>query len=113
MTELVENSGYVLSQWIDPIEKKSETQKDVPALNIVYEPWQIGTYAYVCVKGYDISGSQEYLDMAATSLTKVIEEVHYKVENEIYTKEFTDSAEFPITELFGLRQWYLCRLSSF
>ncbi len=101
MTELVENSGYVLSQWIDPIEKKSETQKDVPALNIVYEPWQIGTYAYVCVKGYDISGSQEYLDMAATSLTKVIEEVHYKVENEIYTKEFTDSAEFPITELFG------------
>ncbi len=101
VTELVENSNYVVSQWIYPSTKTSATQQDVPELGTVYEPWQIGSYAYMLVKAYDISGDENYLDLAVTALNKVINEVSFSVHNNRYSREYTDSAEFPTTELFG------------
>ncbi len=101
LTELVQKCDYVLPQWIDPITKTAETQQDVPALGVVYEPWQIGSYAYLLVKAYDITGLRRLLELASEALTEVIEEVRFTVSNEIYTKEYTDSAGFPITELAG------------
>ncbi len=101
LDELVRNSGYVLSQWVDPYNKISTTQRDVPALGIVYEPWQIGTYADILLKAYDITDNVSYRNEAANAITKVAEEVTYKVSNEVYTKTYSDSADFPITELFG------------
>ncbi len=101
ITELVENSGYVLSQWINPYKKVSETQQDIPSLKTVYEPWQIGSYAYLLVKAYDITGDETYLNMASNALNKVINEVSFEVDNSAFKRTFTDSAEFPITELYG------------
>ncbi len=101
LDELVKNSNYVLSQWINPYKKVSTTQRDVPALKIVYEPWQIGTYADLLLKAYDMTGSTAYLDEAKTAIVKVAEEVTYKVKNDVYEREYTDSADFPLTELFG------------
>ncbi len=98
---LVKNSGYVLSQWVDPYQKVSTTQRDVPALEIVYEPWQIGTYADVLLKAYDVTGDAAYAEEAKNAVAKVAEEVSYSVSNAIYTKTYRESAEFPITELFG------------
>ncbi|MBO4770874.1 MAG: hypothetical protein J5563_08860 [Clostridia bacterium] len=101
VTELVENSNYVVSQWIYPTTKTSATQQDAPDLGTVYEPWQIGSYAYMLVKAYDMSGDEKYLDLAATALNKVINEVSFSVHNNRYSREYTDSAEFPTTEIFG------------
>ncbi len=100
-TELVVNLDYVLPQWTDPVNKKAETQQDVPDLAIVYEPWQIGSYAYTCLKSYEVTGDKSYIDLASTALNKVINEVTFNVQNKVYTKTYQDSAEFPITELFG------------
>ena len=101
VTEMLEKNDYVLSQFMDVNRKSVLPQQDVPALNIVYEPWQIGTYAYVCLKAYDMTGDEEYISLASTALGKVIDEVRFSVDNEAYTKVYTDSAEFPITEVFG------------
>ena len=101
LTELVEKNGYLLSQWVNPVNKTPAIQQDVPDLNIVYEPWQIGTYAYVCLKLRDVTGSEEYTKRASVALDKVINELEFTVKNKYYTKKYSDSAEFPITELFG------------
>ncbi|MBO4414049.1 MAG: hypothetical protein J5830_05015, partial [Clostridia bacterium] len=79
LDELVKNSNYVLSQWIDPYRKVSTTQRDVPVLGTVYEPWQIGTYADILLKAYDITGDSSYLEEAKNSVVKVAEKVSYKV----------------------------------
>ncbi len=100
-TELIQALNYVLPQWTDPVNKKAETQQDVPALVTVYEPWQIGSYAYAYLKAYDVTGDKSYVDLASKALSKVINDVSFKVKNNVYTKTYTDSAEFPITELFG------------
>ena len=101
VTELVENCDFVVSQWIYPDSKTSATQQDVSDLGTVYEPWQIGSYAYMLVKAYDVTGEEKYLDMAVNALNKVINEVSFTVKNNRYTREYTDSAEFPTTEIFG------------
>ena len=102
VTELVQNSNYLLGQFSDPYNKIPATQQDVPDLKYVYEPWQIGSYAYVLTKAYDMTGDSAYIDTAAESLRYVIEDLRYSVETTQVTREYHNSAEFPITELFGL-----------
>ncbi|HWB07607.1 MAG TPA: hypothetical protein VG826_00080 [Pirellulales bacterium] len=93
---------YVFPQWFDPLRLAGITQQDVPELGMVKEPWQTGTYAYLMCKGFEITGSQVFLDEAKQSIEQLLNgKMRYTIENERYRIEYDDPVDFPITEIFG------------
>ena len=100
LTEILENSDYLLPQWYDPYTKEGVVQNDVPALGYIKEPWQIGSYAYIFMKCYEITGDETYAQLAKTALDRFFSS-SYSMENDVYSKTYDDPSEFPVTELYG------------
>ncbi|MHB1463415.1 MAG: hypothetical protein ACYC1M_19175 [Armatimonadota bacterium] len=92
---------YVFPQWFDPYKLMPVVQNDVPKLGMVREPWQVGSYAYVMMRAYRLSGDSLYRNEAGASIKNLLTAMRYTVKNEIYTREYTNPVEFPLTELFG------------
>ena len=101
LIEYAHKSDYVFPQWFNPYKLTPLVQNDVPKLWTVREPWQVGSYAYVMMKAYQISGDRVYRDEAAASINKLMNTMQYSAANEVYKREYKDAVEFPITELFG------------
>jgi len=94
-------NNYAFPQWWDSTTKLAAIQNDLPELGKVYEPWQAGQYAYLMLRAHEIDGTQWHLEEAKQSLAKLFNQVRFRVENKLYSKEFKDPADFPVTELFG------------
>jgi hypothetical protein len=102
LIELAHNENYVFSQWIEPYRKYGVINQDLRALGQVREPWQIGSYAWIMIRAYEMSGKEEYLDEAKISLDRLLGgEMTFSVENEYYSVDYKDVVDFPITEIFG------------
>ncbi len=102
MQEFAHNVNYVFPQWFNPYTKQPLTQQDVPELGTVYEPWQGGTYAYLMIYGYKITGDQSYLNEAKACVDRLLGgTMSFTVSNARYTINYSDPADFPITEPFG------------
>ncbi len=101
LIEYAHKTNYVFPQWFDPYKLTPLVQNDVPKLGIVREPWQVGSYAYVMMRAYKISGDRVYRDEAAMSINKLMTSMQYSAANDVYKREYKDAVEFPITELFG------------
>lgn len=101
LIEFAHNVNYIFPQWFDPYKKVPATQADVTKLGDVREPWQVGTYAYLMLSAYEITGDKKYLEEAKTSVDTLLTKMSYTVSNQVYTETYTDPADFPITELFG------------
>lgn len=101
LIELAHNVDYVFPQWWDSYSKQPEGQKDVPQLGKVREPWQVGTYAYLMMRTFEITGERKYLDEARKSIQTLFTSMAFTVSNDAYTRDYSDPADFPITELFG------------
>lgn len=101
LMKLAHNVNYNFPQWFNPYQKVPVTQQDVPALGVIYEPWQAGTYAYLMLEGYRITGEPQYLDEAKAAVVRVMETLTYSVSNQLYSTTYGSPADFPITEIFG------------
>lgn len=101
LMELAHNVNYIFPQWFDPYKKVPIAQQDAPALGIVYEPWQVGTYAYLMTLAYGMTRQSSYLDEARKSMDTLLTDMAYSVTNERYSMTYTDPVDFPITEIFG------------
>ena len=98
---LAHNVNYNFPQWLNPYQKVAITQQDVPALGVIYEPWQAGTYAYLMLEGYKLTGLQLYVDEAKAAVNRVLETLTYSISNQVYSATYNSPADFPITEIFG------------
>jgi hypothetical protein len=101
LRDLARRCDYVLPQWFDPYDKKPAVQNDVQGLGVVREPWQVGSYALVMVRAFEITGRKEFLDEAERALVRLMEAMAYDVKNACYDRRYAGPHEFPITELFG------------
>ncbi|MDC0934964.1 hypothetical protein OAS39_01665 [Pirellulales bacterium] len=101
LKEFGQNVNYLFPQWFDPISKVGIIQQDFPQLGIVYEPWQIGTYAYLMIQGFELTGDGTYLAEAQASLDALFTQIQFSVTNSVYSIDYDDAADFPITEIFG------------
>jgi len=100
--DLVRRCGDVLPQWFDPYERRALAQGDLPELGVVYEPWQLGTYAWLMSEAYSISGDALYRDEAARALNRLLGgDLRIAVTNTRYSATYADPVDFPITEIFG------------
>jgi len=102
LIELAHNVDYIFPQWFDPYKKISIIQQDVKSLDIVYEPWQTGTFAYLMAQAYELSGDKKYLDEAMISIEKLLSgDLEFTVKNDYYDITYNDPVDFPIAEIFG------------
>ena len=101
LIEYAHNVDYVFSQYFDPYKKVAMIQRDVPALGYVREPWSVGSYAYVMIQAYEMTGDKKYLKEATSSIDTIMTSMSYKMNNDIYSVTLSDPIDFPITELFG------------
>jgi hypothetical protein len=76
-------------------------QNDVKQLGLIREPWQAGAYAHLMLHAFDITSEKEYLIEAQRAVETLMEQMEFRVQNQIYDRQYNDVAEFPITELFG------------
>lgn len=95
------NVNYNFPQWFNPYQKVGVVQQDVPSLGVVYEPWQAGTYAWLMLQGYKITGDTSYVTEARAAIDRVLETLTYSISNSTYNITYSDPADFPITEIFG------------
>ncbi len=98
---LASGQDYLLPQWYDPYAKQPARQNDVPRLGVVREPWQLGGYAYAMLQAFDTTGERAWLDEAARGMSRLFERPAYSVENDAYRATYRETADIPVTELFG------------
>jgi len=101
LIDLAHNVNYVFPQWWNAKTKQPESQQDAPALGKVREPWQAGTYAYVMMRAFEMTDDPKYLEEAQRSIETLLTKMEFTVSNDVYTRTYTDPADFPIAELFG------------
>lgn len=101
LEELATKSAYAFPQWWHAESKLPAIQNDVPELGVVYEPWQAGQYAYIMLRAHEIDADALKFAEAKRALVALFERVRFSVKNSRYERTYSDSADFPITELFG------------
>ena len=92
---------FVFPQWFDPYQKQPVVQNDVKQLGVIREPWQAGAYAHLMMQAFEITGEKEYRTEAQHAVEALMEGMEFRVQNKIYDRQYTEVAEFPVTELFG------------
>lgn len=102
LIKLAHNEEYVFSQWVEPYRKQGVVNQDIPSIGRVREPWQIGSYAWIMTRAYEMTGRQQYLREAKDSMERLLGGgMTFSVANEHYSTEYSDVVDFPITEIFG------------
>ena len=101
LRDLARQVDFVFPQWFDPYQKRPVVQNDVKQLGIVREPWQAGAYAQLMVQAFETTGAPEYRLEAQRAVDALLERMTFRVQNEVYDRQYGDAAEFPVTELFG------------
>ncbi|MHB8627022.1 MAG: hypothetical protein ACYDEO_12550 [Aggregatilineales bacterium] len=101
LIEYAHNVNYIFPQWFDAFSKTPMMQLDIPALGKIREPFQVGSYAYIMLEAYALTGEAHWLDEAQKSIKYVLNEMQYREVNSRYVKTFTDAVEVPIAETFG------------
>lgn len=101
LRDLARKTDFIFPQWFDPYQKQVVVQNDEKQLGLIREPWQAGAYAYLMLQAFDITAEKEYLVEAQRAVEALMERIEFRVQNQIYDRQYKDVAEFPITELFG------------
>ena len=101
LVEYAHKVDYVFPQWFDAFEKTPMVQLDVPELGKVKEPFQAGSYAYIMLEAYALTGETIWFDEARKAVEYLLTDMQYTEVNRRYVKTFTDPVEMPIAETFG------------
>lgn len=99
---LAHANGHLLPQWYDAATKRPLVQADQPALGVVFEPWQLGSLAWLLTEALAIDGDPERLDAARTALDRLFAPLAWRVTNDRYDVAYDDPLDWPVTEIFGL-----------
>lgn len=101
LRDLAKKTDFVFSQWFNPYQKQPVVQNDLKQLGLIREPWQAGAYAHLMMQASEITAEKDYLIEAQHAVEMLMERMEFRVQNQIYDRQYKDVAEFPITELFG------------
>ncbi len=112
LVELAVANDHLFPQWFDPVTKLPLPQADQPELGVVFEPWQLGSYAWLLTEAHGIDGDPRRIKAAAAALTRLSDPRPWRVANARYDVTYDDPTSFPVTEIFG-NAWGIaacCRL---
>ena len=105
-------NDHLLPQWFDPVTKLPLPQADQPELGVVFEPWQLGSYAWLLTEAHAIDGDPRRIEAAAAALSRLSDPRPWRVGNARYDVTYDDLTSYPVTEIFG-NAWGIaacCRL---
>ncbi len=105
-------NDHLFPQWFDPVTKRPLPQADQPELGVVFEPWQVGSYAWLLTEAHGIDGDPRRIEAATAALTRLADPRPWRVANARYDVTYDDPTSFPVTEIFG-NAWGIaacCRL---
>ena len=114
LVDLARDTDHLLPQWYDAATKRPLPQADQPALGVVHEPWQLGSYAWLLTEARAIDGDPARLAEARTALERLFAPLTWRVTNARYDVAYEDPADWPVTEIFG-NAWGVaacCRLEA-
>ena len=101
LVNLARENDHLLPQWLDPLTKRPLPQADQPDLGVVYEPWQLGSYAWLLTEAHAIDGDRARIDEAAFALRRLFAPLQWRVTNARYDIAYDDPTDYPVTEIFG------------
>lgn len=114
LIECAHAQQYAFGQFFDPVSRHAAQQRDQPALGVVREPWQVGTYALVMLRAYELTGNTTLLDEAEASFEALFNgSMAYTLKRDVNSsgpigprdqfvnETVSDTADFPITEIEG------------
>jgi len=92
---------YVFSTYFDPFTKSPHTFVENPGLGDLREPWSVGSYSYVMMLAYELTGNLQYLEEAENAISVLLTSMSYTESNNYYTATYSDPMEMPVMELMG------------
>ena len=114
LIECAHAQRYAFGQFFDPAGRHAAQQRDQPALGVVREPWQAGTYALVMLRAHELTGNTTLLAEAEAAFEALFSgSMSYTLrrdvnssgpigpEDQFVTETISDTADFPITEIEG------------
>ena len=114
LIECAHAQQYAFGQFFDPVGRHAAQQRDQPALGVVREPWQVGTYALVLLRAHELTGNITLLAEAEASFEALFNgSMAYTLErdtnssgligphDQFVNETISDTADFPITEIEG------------
>ena len=101
LVALAEANDWLLPQWFDPLTRLPLTQADQPDLGVVFEPWQLGSLAWLLTEAHGIDGETRRIEAAATAIDRLFLRQPWRVTNARYDITYHDPTAYPVTEIFG------------
>jgi len=101
LEEMAKANGHLLPQWFDPVTKRPLPQADQPDLGVVFEPWQLGSLAWLQTEAHRIDGDPKRLDDAVAAIERLFAPLRWQVSNPRYDVDYDDTTDYPVTEIFG------------
>lgn len=114
LIECAHTQQYAFGQFFDPVGRHAVQQHDQPALGVVREPWQVGTYALTLLRAHELTGNTTLLAEAEASFEALFNgSMSYTLQRDINSsgpigpedqfvnETISDTADFPITEIEG------------
>jgi hypothetical protein len=93
--------NYLFSVYYDPFSKQPVSFQENPGLGAVREPWSVGSYSYIMLGGYEMTGNPKYLTEAQAAMNALMSTMSYTEANNYYTATYSDPIEMPVMELMG------------
>jgi hypothetical protein len=93
--------NYVFSVYYDPFSKQPVVFQESPGLGAIREPWSVGSYSYIMLRAYELTGEAKYLTEAQTAMNAFMTTMSYTESNSYYTATYSDPMEMPVMELMG------------
>ncbi len=93
--------NYVFSVYYNPFTRQPVVFQESPGLGAIREPWSVGSYCYILVRAYELTGESRYLVEAQTAMAALMNTMTYTEANSFYTATYSDPFEMPVMELMG------------
>ena len=93
--------NYVFSVYYNPFTRQPVVFQESPGLGAIREPWSVGSYSYILVRAYEMTGEARYLTEAQTAMDALMTTMSYTEANSFYNATYSDPFEMPVMELMG------------
>lgn len=101
LIQYAQQVNYVFSVYYDPFSKQPVVFQESPGLGAIREPWSVGSYSYIMLRAYELTGESKYLTEAQTAMNTLMATMSYTESNSYYTATYSDPMEMPVMELMG------------
>ena len=101
LIQYAQQVNYVFSVYYDPFSKQPVVFQESPGLGAIREPWSVGSYSYIMLRAYELTGESKYLTEAQTAMNTLMTTMSYTESNSYYTATYSDPMEMPVMELMG------------